>query len=33
MEDFKTNLDTLFTESKKLEKEIQKQLDTLNYDL
>lgn len=31
MESFKTNLDSLFTESKKLEKEIQKQLADLKY--
>ena len=32
MDDFKTNLDTLFSESKKLEKEIQKQLGGLKYE-
>lgn len=32
MEGFKTNLDTLFAESKKLEKEIQKQLGGLKYE-
>jgi type I restriction enzyme M protein len=32
MEGFKANLDTLFTESKTLEKEIQKQLNGLKYD-
>ena len=32
MENFKANLDTLFAESKTLEKEIQKQLQTLKYD-
>jgi type I restriction enzyme M protein len=32
MNGFKTNLDTLFTESKTLEKEIQKQLNGLNYE-
>ena len=32
MEGFKTNLDSLFTESKKLEKEIQKQLNSLKYE-
>jgi type I restriction enzyme M protein len=31
MESFKSNLDSLFTESKKLEKEIQKQLNELKY--
>lgn len=33
MEGFKSNLDALFTESKNLEKEIQKQLNGLKYDL
>jgi type I restriction enzyme M protein len=32
MEGFKSNLDSLFTESKKLEKEIQKQLNELKYE-
>jgi type I restriction enzyme M protein len=32
MEDFKTNLDSLFAESKSLEKEIQKQLNELKYE-
>lgn len=32
MESFKTNLDTMFSESKKLEKEIQKQLNELKYE-
>lgn len=32
MESYKTNLDSLFSESKKLEKEIQKQLSVLNYE-
>lgn len=32
MEGFKSNLDSLFTESKKLEKEIQKQLEGLSYE-
>ena len=32
MEDFKSNLDFLFSESKKLEKEIQKQLEGLKYE-
>lgn len=32
MVNFKTNLDTLFSESEKLEKEIQKQLNELKYE-
>ncbi len=32
LESYKVNLDSLFAESKKLEKEIQKQLNSLNYD-
>jgi type I restriction enzyme M protein len=32
MKDFKTNLDSLFAESKSLEKEIQKQLNGLKYE-